>query len=70
MSAAGDKLKGKAKQIEGKLTRDKLRVVQGTAQKAKGDLEGAASRLVRKVKGRLRRAKAAVARVVRAKRAR
>jgi uncharacterized protein YjbJ (UPF0337 family) len=50
MGATIDKIKGKAKQIEGLLTGDKLRTAQGTAEKTKGDLESAASRVVRKVK--------------------
>jgi len=68
MGATIDKLKGRGKQLEGKLTGDKLRVAQGTAEKAKGDLESAASRVVRDVKGRVQRAKDAVARVVRSTR--
>lgn len=68
MSGTMDKLKGKGKQIEGKLTGDKVRVAQGTAQKAKGDVEGAVSRVVRKVKARVRRAKKAVASAVRSPR--
>ncbi|HEX7700788.1 MAG TPA: CsbD family protein [Kofleriaceae bacterium] len=63
-----DKLKGKGKQIEGKLTGDKVRVAEGTAQKAKGDVEGAVSRVVRKVKARVQRAKKAVASAVRTSR--
>jgi uncharacterized protein YjbJ (UPF0337 family) len=51
MGATIDKIKGKAKQIEGRLTGDKVRVAQGTAEKTKGDVEAAASRVVRKVKG-------------------
>jgi uncharacterized protein YjbJ (UPF0337 family) len=49
-----DKLKGKAKQIEGKLTGDKTRQAQGTAEKAKGDAEGVGERVVRKAKGVVR----------------
>jgi uncharacterized protein YjbJ (UPF0337 family) len=55
MGATIDKLKGKAKQLEGKLTGDKLRVAQGTAEKTKGDVEAVASRVVRKVKGLVER---------------
>jgi uncharacterized protein YjbJ (UPF0337 family) len=40
MGAIGDKLKGKAKQVEGRVTGDKIRETQGTAQKTKGDVEG------------------------------
>ena len=60
MGAIADKIKGTVKQIEGKLTGDKLRTAQGTAEKTKGKIEGAASRAVRKVKGTVRRAKAKV----------
>lgn len=58
MGAIIDKIKGKAKQIEGKLTGDKVRTAQGTAEKAKGDLEGAASRVAGKVRRGVDRAKA------------
>ena len=47
---------------------DKLRVAQGMAQKAKGELEGAATRIVRDVKSGARRASNAVARAVRSER--
>lgn len=40
MGAISDKLKGKAKQIEGRLTGDKVRETQGTVEKTKGDVEG------------------------------
>jgi len=58
MGAKSDRIKGTAKQIEGKLTRDKVRIAEGTVQRTKGDLEGAATRFVNEVKGSLRRAKA------------
>jgi len=51
MGAIIDKIKGKAKQLEGRLTGDKLRVAQGRAETAKGDLESAAARAARKMKG-------------------
>jgi uncharacterized protein YjbJ (UPF0337 family) len=41
MGALIDKIKGKAKQLEGKLTGNNVLAAQGTAEKAKGDLEGA-----------------------------
>ena len=69
MGATRDKLKGRGKQIEGKLTGDKLRTVQGTVQRKKGEIEGVASRAVRAVKARVRRAKKAVTRAVRSARA-
>ena len=40
MGAIKDKIVGKAKQVEGRLTGDKIRETQGTARKAKGDVEG------------------------------
>jgi uncharacterized protein YjbJ (UPF0337 family) len=40
MGAIGDKIKGKAKQVEGRLTGDRVRETQGTVQKTKGDVEG------------------------------
>ena len=74
MGALIDKIKGKAKQLEGKLTGNNVLVAQGTAEKAKGDLEGAASRVARKVKRAVRgvtsRAKAELARSARGTRAR
>lgn len=44
MGGISDKLKGKAKKIEGKLTGDRVRQAQGTVEEKKGDLENAASR--------------------------
>lgn len=60
MGSISDKIKGKAKQVEGKLTGDKVRTAQGTVQKAKGDAEGVVARVARKVKGVVRRAKTRV----------
>jgi len=66
MGAITDKIRGKAKQIEGKLTGNRVLVEQGIAETAKGNLEGAASRVARKVKSAVRgvkiRAKAEIAR--------
>jgi uncharacterized protein YjbJ (UPF0337 family) len=53
MGSITDKIKGKAKQVEGKLTGDKLRQGQGTVQKAKGDVEGTVERTKRRVKARV-----------------
>ena len=64
MGATMDKLKGKAKQIEGKLTGDRVRTAQGTAEKAKGDLEGAANRAAARVKAGARRVKGKIDRAV------
>jgi len=41
MGAIKDKIVGKAKQVEGRVTGDKVREAQGSARKAKGDVEGA-----------------------------
>jgi uncharacterized protein YjbJ (UPF0337 family) len=60
MGAIRDKLRGKVMQIEGRLTGDKTRIAEGTAVKAKGGIEAAASRLVSKVKSGARRVKAKV----------
>lgn len=40
MGAIKDKIVGKAKQVEGRVTGDKVRETQGSARKAKGDIEG------------------------------
>ncbi len=58
MGSIGDKIKGKAKQVEGKLTGDKLREGQGTVQKAKGDVEGAVARTKARAKARVNEARA------------
>lgn len=62
MGATMDKIKGTAKQIEGKLTGDKVRMAQGTAQKAKGKVEGAMARAGRKAKAGARKIKRAMKR--------
>lgn len=65
MGATTDKIKGRAQQIEGKLTGDKIRMAQGTATRAKGKVEGAARRISRKVKAGVRRATAGMRRAAR-----
>jgi uncharacterized protein YjbJ (UPF0337 family) len=70
MGAIIDKIKGKAKQIEGRLTGDKVREAQGGVEKTKGDAKGKASRVARKVKRGVRRATRKVKRGVRKTRAR
>jgi uncharacterized protein YjbJ (UPF0337 family) len=55
MGAIKDKIAGAAKQVEGKLTGDRVREAQGGAQKTKGKIEGAASRAASKVKAAGRR---------------
>lgn len=62
MGAIIDKVKGKAKQIEGRLTGDKLRTAQGTVEKKKGDVKGIGQRTSARVKAGVRRAKAKVQR--------
>lgn len=64
MGAITDKIKGKAKQIEGRLTGDNVLVAQGTVEEAKGDIEGAASRVVRKVKSAVHRVKTRAKRAI------
>ena len=64
MGAIGDKIIGTAKKIEGKLTGDKLRTAQGSAQKAKGDIEGAVSRVAGKVKAGARKVRAKISATV------
>jgi uncharacterized protein YjbJ (UPF0337 family) len=57
MGAISDKIKGKAKQVEGRLTGDRVREAQGSIQKTKGDVEGAASRAGRDIKRGARKVK-------------
>ena len=58
MGAIGDKIIGTAKKIEGKLTGDKLRTAQGSAQQAKGKIEAGISRVAGKVKAGARKLRA------------
>jgi len=62
MGALTDKIKGKAKEIEGKVTGDRLRTAQGKAEKAKADVEGAIGRVTDNVRGKVAKAKAKVSR--------
>lgn len=57
MGSIIDKLKGKAKEIEGRVTGDKLRTAQGKAGMAKGEVKGIAERAASKVKAGVSRAK-------------
>ena len=50
MGSTTDKIKGKAMQVEGKLTGDKVRSAQGVVEEKKGDAKGVVDRAVRKVK--------------------
>lgn len=56
MGALSDKIKGKAKEIEGKVTGDRVRSAQGKAQKTKGAIEGAVSRVADRARGKVARA--------------
>lgn len=60
MEAIKDKIVGAAKKIEGKLTGDKLRTAQGTAQQTKGKIEGRVASAASKVKAGARKIKNAV----------
>jgi uncharacterized protein YjbJ (UPF0337 family) len=65
MGAISDKIKGKAKQVEGRVTGDRVRemqgvaeVVKGDAKQAKGDIQGAVDRAVTRVRAGVTRTKA------------
>lgn len=60
MGAIGDKIIGTAKKIEGKLTGDKLRMAQGSAQQTKGKIEGGISGVARKIKAGARKVRAKI----------
>lgn len=62
MGAISDKIKGKAKQIEGRLTGDRVREMQGSAEETKGDVKGAVDRAVTRVKAGVTRTKAKIQR--------
>ena len=57
MGSIIDKIKGKAKEIEGRVTGDKLRTAQGKATQAKGSAKGVAERASAKVKAGVSRVK-------------
>lgn len=57
MSATANKIKGKLKKLEGRVTGDKVREAEGTVQEAAGDVGST-------VKAGLRKAKAAVSKKV------
>jgi len=50
MAGLGDKISGKAKELEGKVTGDESREAQGKAEYAKGDLKDKAHGLKENVK--------------------
>jgi uncharacterized protein YjbJ (UPF0337 family) len=56
------KIKGKAKEVEGRLTGDKARVVQGKGTQAKGEVESVGERASARVKAGVSRAKAKIQR--------
>lgn len=55
MGAMTDKIKGKLKKTEGRMTGDKLRTAQGAATEKKGDVRGAVNRASRRVKAGVRK---------------
>ncbi|HEU0033209.1 MAG TPA: hypothetical protein VFQ53_21400 [Kofleriaceae bacterium] len=58
MGEIKDKIKGKLKQTEGRLTGDRVRETQGTVEKKKGDLEGLGNRVKNRVKAEVNGARA------------
>lgn len=58
MPATGDRVKGKLKKIEGKLTGDKIRQGQGKIEEMKGDVEASVERAATRVKADVQRARA------------
>jgi uncharacterized protein YjbJ (UPF0337 family) len=45
MGETTDKIKGKAKQLEGRLTGDKSRIAEGMADETRGNLKGVANKV-------------------------
>jgi len=62
MGSILDKIKGKAKEMEGRLTGDKLRTAQGKATTAKGEVKGMAERASSRVKAGVSRTKGKIQR--------
>jgi uncharacterized protein YjbJ (UPF0337 family) len=58
MGGITDKLKGKAKRAEGRLTGDRVREGQGAVEEKKGDVENAASRMKNRARARIDEARA------------
>ena len=50
MGTMSDKIKGKAMQVEGKLTGDKIRMAEGVVKEKQGQVEGVVARAGRKLK--------------------
>jgi uncharacterized protein YjbJ (UPF0337 family) len=58
MGAITDKLKGKAKRLEGRLTGDRVREVQGSIEEGVGKVEGEIGRVRRRVDARVNEVRA------------
>ena len=58
MGATSDKLKGKVKKMEGRLTGDRVREAQGGFEEKKGDVEGAFQRTKNRARARINEARA------------
>jgi uncharacterized protein YjbJ (UPF0337 family) len=58
MSPTANRIKGKLKEVEGRITGDKLREAEGRVQKAAGKAEEAMKRGARRVKARVTTSKA------------
>lgn len=53
MAGISDKIKGKLKKAEGRITGDKVRETQGTVEEKKGDLEMRFNRAKNRVRARV-----------------
>ena len=60
MNGTSSKIKGKLKKIEGDLTGDRVRSAQGSAEQAKGNVDGAVSRVRAKAKAKIAEMKARI----------
>ena len=58
MGAIIDKLKGRAKRVEGQVTGDRVREAQGVVEETKGKVEGAFDRAGQKIRARVDQARA------------
>jgi uncharacterized protein YjbJ (UPF0337 family) len=58
MGAITDKLKGKMKKAEGRVTGDRAREAQGNVQEKKGAIEGAVQRVKTRAKAKINQARA------------
>ncbi len=57
MAGLGDKVAGKAKEVEGKVTDDPVREAEGNAQQTKGDVEAQGQRAGDRASGAAQEAK-------------